>query len=560
MTYSSRAQRYAKQVVAGKIPAAKWTKLACQRQLDDLKRWKGKGAPYRFDRAAADGVCGFVELLPHVRGIWAKRGELIRLEDWQCFVLTTIFGWKRKDGLRRYRTAYVEVARKNAKSTLAAAIGLFMLVADGEAGAEIYSAATTRDQAKIVFQTARLMAQRAPSLRQAYGLEVNAHNLHVLSTGSKFEALSAEGNSLDGLNIHSALVDELHAHKTRRVYDVLETATGSRSQPLLLSITTAGSDRAGVCYEQRTYVTKLLDGAASDETYFGIVYTLDDADDWTDEAVWVKANPNLGVSVYVDDMRRLAAKAQTMASAATAFITKRLDRWVNASSAWMDMRAWERCGDPSLELEDFAGQPCFIGVDLASSLDIAAVSLLFPGDDGAYTLFGRYYLPEDAVQAGRNSQYVGWAATGKLIATPGAANDLRLVGRIGQDLLDSMERFRVPMTAFDPWRATQLRQDLAELGHTVVEVPQGFRHFTEPMKELEALVVSGKLRHDGSPVLTWMMANTIARIDGKDNIQPGKEFPENKIDGVVSAIMALGMALRNEDQPSPYKDRGVVFV
>ncbi|HDZ22615.1 MAG TPA: terminase large subunit [Phycisphaerae bacterium] len=360
--------------------------------------------------------------------------------------------------------------------------------------------------------------------------------------------------------MHCAVVDELHAHKTRRVYDVLETATGSRSQPLLLSITTAGSDRAGVCYEQRSYVTKLLDRTASDETYFGIVYTLDDADDWTDEAVWGKANPNLDVSVYRDDMRRLSAKAQTMASAANAFITKRLDRWVNASSAWLDMRAWERCADSSLELDGFAGQPCFIGVDLASSLDIAAVSLLFPGDDGAYTLFGRYYLPEERVESGGNSQYVGWAATGKLIATPGAANDLRLVGRIGQDLLDSMERFRVPMAAFDPWRAVQLRQDLDALGHTVVEVPPGFRHFTEPMKELEALVVSGKLRHDGSPVLTWMMANTIARIDGKDNIQPGKEFPENKIDGVVSAIMALGMALRNEDQPSPYKDRGVVFV
>ena len=560
MTHSSRAQRYAKQIVAGKIPAANWTKLACQRQLDDLKRWKGKAAPYTFDRAAADGVCAFVECLPHIKGEWAKRGELIRLEDWQCFLLTTIFGWKRADGLRRYRTAYIEVARKNAKSTLAAAIALYMLCADGEVGAEVYSAATTRDQARIVFQTARKMAEREPEIRQSYGLEVNAHNLHVLSTGSKFEALSAEGNSLDGLNIHCAVVDELHAHKTRRVYDVLETATGSRSQPLLLSITTAGSDRAGVCYEQRSYVTKLLDRTASDETYFGVVYTLDDADDWTDEAVWGKANPNLDVSVYRDDMRRLSAKAQTMASAANGFITKRLDRWVNASSAWLDMRAWERCADSSLELDDFAGQPCFIGVDLASKVDIAAVSLLFPGEDGAYTLFGRYYLPEDSIESGRNSQYFGWAAAGKLIATEAAANDLRATGRIGRDLSEFCRRFDVRVVAYDPWQATQLAQDLSGAGLPVVEFRPTYANFSEPMKELEALTVSGKLSHDGCPVLAWMMSNVILKVDGKDNIYPGKEFPENKIDGVVSAIMALGMALRNEDQPSPYKDRGVVFV
>ncbi|KKK60420.1 hypothetical protein LCGC14_3024540, partial [marine sediment metagenome] len=336
MTYSSRAQRYAKQVIAGKIPAARWTKLACQRQLDDLKRWKGKAAPYRFDRAAADGICGFIECLPHIKGEWAKRGELIELEDWQCFLLTTIFGWKRADGLRRYRTAYIEVARKNAKSTLAAAIALYMLCADGEVGAEVYSAATTRDQAKIVFQTARLMAEREPTLRQAYGLEVNAHNLHVLATGSKFEALSAEGNSLDGLNIHGAVIDELHAHRTRKVYDVLETATGSRSQPLLLSITTSGSDQAGVCYEQRTYVTKLVERVITDETYFGIIYTIDDGDDWTNPEVWRKANPNLGVSVKADDLERLCVKAQATPAAVNSVLTKRFDVWCNADIGLFD--------------------------------------------------------------------------------------------------------------------------------------------------------------------------------------------------------------------------------
>ncbi len=547
MTFCARANRYARQVVKGKIPAGKWTKLACQRQIDDLKRWRGKAAPYRFDRAAGNHICAFAECLPHIKGEWAKRGESIKLEDWQCFFLTTVFGWKRRDGLRRFRTAYLEVARKNAKSTIGAVIGLYMEVADGEIGAEVYSAATTRDQAKIIFETAREMARREPEIRSAYGLEVNAHNLHVVETGSKFEALSAEANSLDGLNVHCALVDELHAHKRRVVYDVLETAMGSRSQPLLVSVTTSGSDRAGICYEQRAYVIKLLERTTEDETYFGVIYTIDADDDWTDEAVWRKANPNLGVSVYVDDMRRLCAKAQTMASATNAFLTKRLDVWVNAATAWMDMRAWEACGDTSLNLEQFEGRRCFIGIDLASKIDIAAVSLLFPGDEGRYTLFGRYYLPEEAVESGRNSQYAGWVRGEKLIATEGAVNDLRATGPIGRDVVEFCSRFDVRAIAYDPWQMTQLEQDFTELGLPVVELRPNVANFSEPMKELEALVVSDKLRHDGGPVLTWMISNIVAKLDAKDNIYPRKDFVDNKIDGGVSAIMALGMAQRHQD-------------
>lgn len=547
MTFCARAGRYAGEVVKGKVPAGKWTKLACQRQIDDLKRWRGKAAPYYFDKAAGDHVCAFAECLPHIKGEWAKRRESIKLEDWQCFFLTTVFGWKRRDGLRRYRTVYLEVARKNSKSTIGAIIGLYMLVADGEIGAEVYSAATTRDQAKIIFETARAMARREREIQSAYGLEANAHNLHVVETGSKFEALSAEGNSLDGLNIHCALVDELHAHKRRVVYDVLETATGSRSQPLVVSVTTSGSDRAGVCYEQRAYVTKLLERTVEDETYFGIIYTIDADDDWTDEAVWRKANPNLGVSVYVDDMRRLCAKAQTMASATNAFVTKRLDVWVNAATAWMDMRAWEACGDTSLDLDQFEGRRCFIGIDLASKIDLAAVSLLFPGDGGEYTLFGRYYLPEETVEDGGNSQYDGWVRSGHLIATDGARNDLRATGPIGQDVIEFCRRFHVEQIAYDPFQMIQLQQDFDELGLPTMELRPTVLNFSDPMKELEALVVSDKLRHDGGPVLTWMISNIVAKLDAKDNIYPRKEFVANKIDGGISAIMALGMALRHQE-------------
>ena len=557
MTYSARAQRYAKQVVAGKIPAAKWTKLACQRQIDDLKRWKGKAAPYTFDRAAADGVCAFVECLPHIKGEWAKRGELIELEDWQCFLLTTIFGWKRADGLRRYRTAYIEVARKNAKSTLAAAIALFMLCADGEAGAEVYSAATTRDQARIVFATARMMAERAPSLRQAYGLEVNAHNLHVLSTGSKFEALSAEGNSLDGLNIHCAIIDELHAHRTRKVYEVIETATGSRSQPLLLSITTSGSDQAGVCYEQRTYVTKLAERVISDETYFGIIYTIDDGDDWTKTAVWRKANPNLGVSVKIDDLKRLCVKAESTPAAVNGVLTKRFDVWCNADIGLFDMAAWRRCAVPDLTMDALHGETCFVAVDLASRNDIAAVGFWFP-DEEEHKFFGRYYLPREKIESAANSQYLGWWRAGKLIATEGATIDF---DQIFDDLLSDSNLFDIKMIGVDPWQGAYFMTRLQKENAPVVELRQIVANYSEPLKDIIGLTLEGKLLHGDDPPLDWMVSNTVGHYDAKENVYPRKERPENKIDGVVAMIGARNLAMRFGDpQESVYATRGLIEV
>jgi len=272
VTYTERAHKYARGVVSGEILAGKYVKQACQRQLDDLERWKGKNQPYRFDESAADFVCGFIECLPHIKGEWARQGRTIDLEAWQCFILCTVFGWKRADGTRRFRTAYTEVARKNAKSTLSSGVGLYMLVGDGEPGAEVYSGATTRDQARIVWDDARRMAQKTATFREL-GIKTHAHAI-TNDDGGSFKALSAEAKNLDGLNIHCAIIDELHAHRTREVWEVLETGTGARAQPLIWAITTAGSDRSGICYEQRAYVLKILDRATEDETYFGIVYAV----------------------------------------------------------------------------------------------------------------------------------------------------------------------------------------------------------------------------------------------------------------------------------------------
>jgi len=552
--YAADAKRYAEQVVGGEILSCRWVQLACQRQLNDLARFKGKGSPYRFnpklvDRDGrsfypADNLCAFIERLPHVKGPLA--GESIILEPWQIFILSTVFGWVKSDGKRRYRRSYIEVPRGNAKSTLSSAVALYMLAADGEGGAEVYSLATTRDQARIVFGDAQTMARRSAGFRSRFAVNVGAHNMHVLASGSKFEALSAEGSTLDGLNIHFGCVDELHAHKTRTVYDVVETGTGKRDNSLLWVITTAGSNRAGICYEARTFVTKLLNGVFEDDTQFGIVYGLDDGDDWTTENALVKANPNWGISVRPEILGPLQAKAMQLPSAVNNFKTKHLNEWVNADTAWMDMRAWDVCGDSSLDIEAFTGQPCWVGLDLASKTDIAALMLMFqhPEISDAYVVFGKYYLPEDTVQAAGNSQYPGWMRTGRLTVTPGNVIDF---GWIEADLLDLVSRFAVQAVAFDPFQATQLSTRMLAEGLPMIEVRPTVLNFSEPMKTLEALVLQRKLVHDGDPVLTWMASNVVAHLDAKDNIYPRKERAENKIDGIVALIMALSRAIKPGD-------------
>ncbi len=549
--YAAIAKRYAEQVVAGEILACRWVQRACQRQLDDLAKFKGKASPYSFNPKLADkdgrsfypadNLCAFIERLPHVKGPLA--GEPIQLEPWQAFILTTVFGWVKSNGTRRFRRSYIEVPRGNAKSTLSSAVALYMLAADREGGAEVYSLATTRDQARIVFGDAQTMARRSPGFRRRFSVEVGAHNMHVLASGSKFEALSAEGSTLDGLNIHFGCVDELHAHKTRTVYDVVETGTGKRDNSLLWVITTAGSNRAGICYEVRTFVTKLLDGVFMDDSQFGIIYGLDDGDDWTAESALIKANPNWDISVKPEVLLPLQAKAMQLPSAVNNFKTKHLNEWVNADTAWMDMRAWDACADSTLDIEAFIGQPCWIGLDLASKTDIAALVLVFPHPEiaDAYAVFGKYYLPEDTVSSAGNTQYEGWMRTGRLTVTPGNVIDF---GWIEADLLEMASRFEVQAVAFDPFQATQLSTRMLSEGLPMIEVRPTVLNFSEPMKTLEALVLQKKLTHDGDPVLTWMASNVVAHLDVKDNIYPRKERAENKIDGIVALIMALSRAIK----------------
>ena len=553
--YVAIATEYARSVVSGEVPACLYVRQACERQLRDLEKAERGEFRWRFDEERASHICRFVELLPHIKGQWARERRLIELEPWQVFNLSTVFGWIDERGLRRFKTVYDEIPRKNAKSTLSSGVGLYCMAADGEEGAEVYSAATTREQARIVWADAKRMAERSPGLQRRFGVNTSAHAIYVEETASAFKALSRDqGGNLDGLNVSCGIIDELHAHKTREVFDVIETGTGARQQPLLWLITTAGFNRAGICYEQRAYAIKVLSGAVEDDEYFAIIYTVDpeDLEDTdrllSDPDLWRKANPNWGVSVNPEDIARKARKAREMAAAQNNFLTKHLNVWVNADTAWMDMGAWERCGDPDLSPEQFIGQQCVGAGDLASKIDIACSAKIFERD-GHYYGFVNHYLNEDAAEDGRNSQYSGWAREGWLRLTPGNVTDFSY---IEDDIRDDADRFELTEYGVDPWQAEYLRQRLAEDGINAIEVRQTVANLSEPMKTLQALVMQGRFHHNGDPVLTWMVSNVVGHLDAKDNIYPRKEFPENKIDGVVALLMALNRVIAGQQQnPEP---------
>lgn len=555
-TYFERAKAYCQRVTSGEEAAGKFERLAAQRFMDDLGRSGAEGFPYGFDETAGSRACKFIELLPHIKGEWAKPiyvdGKLsyakIQLQDWQVFIVINLFGWKHLvTGLRRFRRAYLEVARKNAKSTLAAGIMLFALTADAEPGAHVYSAATTGEQAREVFDVAKEMAKREPEFVARFGCDVRTHDISVPSTASIAKPLNAEASTLDGLNVHFAIVDELHAHKTRAVYDVIDTATGARSQPMIVMITTAGSNRAGICYEQRHYTIKELEGQVVDETWFGIIFTLDEGDSYEDPAVWRKSNPNLGVSVKVDDLESAVKKAKALPSALGNVLTKRFNVWVNADSAWMNMAAWDRCANPGLRLADLQHLPCWIPLDLANKIDVAAGPRLFHDPEiNRWYLLSRFWLPEYAVEVGTNSQYTGWVRAEHLITTPGNVTDFDVIeDAIRDDAAILGDLREVP---FDPWQATQLAGHLVAEGLPMVEVRQTVQNMSEAMKQFEALVMVGpdRFQHDGNPMMSWMVSNVVCHRDAKDNIYPRKERPENKIDGPVAVIMGISRALAGE--------------
>jgi phage terminase large subunit-like protein len=544
--FTQAAQTYALRVLAGEIPVCKWTRLAIERQLGDLQRAPGDDWPWVFDAERAAAPCEFLELLPHIKGKWARARELIALDPWQCFILTAVFGWVHRDtGLRRFREVYIEVPRKNAKSTLSSGVALFMLAADGEHGAEVYSAATTREQARIVFDVAKSMAERTPDMRTYLGVAILTHSITVAHTASKFSPLAAEGSTLDGLNVHFAVIDELHAHKTRAVYDVIDTGRGAREQSLLWIITTAGTDRSGICYERRSHITKVLDRVIDDQSMFGVIYSIDDTDDPLDRASWAKANPNWLVSVLPDDMEAAARKAAAMPSALNNFLTKRLNVWVNGGSPWMPMRAWERCADDSLRDDaQFDGLVGFGGLDLAQKTDFAAKVKVFERD-GIWNVCTRLYYNQQAVEDSPNAQMSGWVAQGHVQVNEGNLTDFDV---IAADMRDDCKRHDMREIAFDPALSMYFAGKLVDEGLPMVEIAQRAAFFTQVLLQVENMVLAGTLRHDNNPVMNWMISNLVVKVSKFNELrQPTKDRPENKIDGAIALLMALGRALALSD-------------
>lgn len=557
MVESKAVAQYVSHVLSGELAACRWVKLAIKRHQRDLETGESRGL--YFDEAAAQRAIKFFNFLKHSKGEWA--GQQIRLEGWQAFIIWVLFGWKNKaDDSRRFRVAYQEVARKNGKSTLASGVGLYLFDADNEPGAEVYSAATKRDQARITHAEATRMVKASPFLRKR--IAVYRDNLHVVDTASKFEPLGRDADSLDGLNIHGAIVDELHAHKTRDVWDVLETATSARRQPLMYTITTAGFNRQTICYELHDYTRKVLDQVIADDSFFGIIFSLDEGDDWEDESNWVKANPNLNMSVKLADLQRKAAKAKQIPSALNAFLRLHMNQWTQSETKWLDPDTWRACGD-SVDVDGLRGRTCYGGLDLSSTIDISALVLIFPpqkqGDK--FQLLCRFWVPEESILERSKTDrvpYEAWLREGYIQATPGNVIDYQY---ILAEVVELAERYDLNEIAFDRWGATKIVQDIQELGLQVVPFGQGYASMSGPMKELERLIVASELAHGNNPVLNWMADNLVARQDPAGNIKPDKESSLEKIDGMVATIMGLDRAIRNEgDKSSVYNDRGLVVL
>lgn len=543
--------KYARDVLDGKIIAGELVRLACQRHINDMELGVMRGL--YFDEAAAMRAIRFFGFLKHSKGEWA--GTVVALEAWQQFRIGSVFGWKRKkDGMRRFRQAYTEVARKNGKTTEMAGIGLYGMVADNEPGAEIYSAASKRDQAKIVFEDAVRMVRKNAALSKI--ITPMKNNLSCEMMDSKFEALSSEGNTLDGLNIHFGLIDEYHAHPTDEVYNVLDTGTGSRRQPLMWIITTAGFDPYSPCKELRNYAENVLRGLVDDDTFFAYIASLDEGDDWMNPDVWIKANPNLGVSVKVDDLKRLVDKAAGMPSQLNNLLVKRLNVWTNQEVRWLDLRAWDQC-EGYVSEEDLAGRDCYGGIDLSSTTDLSSFVLAFPGAEATVKLLARFYLPEENIDERERRDrvpYRSWAKQGLILLTPGATIDYDY---ILADIMEARLKFNVKEIGFDPYNALGMQQALMKEKVPVVSVRQGFLSLSPPSKEFEKMVISKKIEHGGHKVLRWNVNNVSVETDPAGNIKPSKKKSRYRIDGVVASIIAIERMMRNTGVGYAYAERGM---
>ncbi|WP_175831564.1 terminase large subunit [Burkholderia cepacia] len=549
-------------MLRGEIVEGEFVFLAVKRHYEDLIAGPARGIG--FSAAHALHVIDYIENhFFHIKG--ALAGQTLVLDPWQRFWTAVLYGWRRAEsGLRRFRTGYEEVARKNGKSTWKAGQGDYLFLMDGELGAEVYTIATTREQAMSVFKPAldnyRRRCKRSRRLAKSVKVYDGTNQEKVTRGSSVFKPLPANAESLDGLNPSVCMVDELHAHKTREVWDVMESALGARLQPLISAITTAGYILDGICTEIRGYLVMILRGEKIDDSFFGYIYTIDEGDDPFDPAVWRKANPSLGSAKTVDYMRAQAAKAAELPSAKANFLTKDLNVWVNGALSWFDIAVWDACGAP-FDRKSLAGRKCFGGLDLASTQDLCAFVLTFPPytDDGEIDPAGEWFYvffifaPEAKVntqEASDAAPYKKWAEQGWLIVTPGAVTDYTV---IRDTIKAACKLFDVQDIAFDPWNATQIVNELLEDEIPMVQVAQNMAGLSPGAKQLERLVYGGRMRHGGNPVARWCASNVTLLLDSNENIRPDKKKsrPNGRIDPIVAACMATTRAVTYQPEADP---------
>jgi phage terminase large subunit-like protein len=522
-----------------------------------LTAWAERSGPegYYFDElAAARAVAFFPRYLRHTKGRWV--GQVFNLDIWQEVCIRLAFGWKRPDDTRRFRIVYVRIPRKNGKTGLAGGVGLMLTFADHEAGAEVYSFANDTDQAAIAFNAAKAMRVRSPKLaRQSLAYK---KTIVVGKTGSVYKVLSSEAASKDGLNASGLIGDEIHASKSRALYDVLHTSTGAREQPLEFLITTAGDDIHSLCYEFDDYGEKVLAGIIEDPEFLPVLFGADREADISDPAVWARANPSLGKTVSVDYIRKQAAKARQIPAYENTFKRLHLDIWTEQTVRWLPMTDWDACAG-ALNHEDLArfleGRKCYGGLDLSRKIDISALELSFPPDedqDEPWYVLSYFWVPEERItQRAKRDRvpYDVWAKQGFIKPTEGNVVDYDV---IRADINALRERFVMSEIGFDPWNATQLSTQLMSDGFEMVEVRQGPRSLSEACKFLEAQVVSHGLVHGGNKVLRWMASNAVIRTDANENIAPDKAKARERIDGIVALVTGLSRAIAPaEDAPTP---------
>lgn len=511
-----------------------------------------------YSQKRADRVVRFFnEFLCHSKGEWAgKNFKLLEWQEWD--IIRPLFGWIRKDGTRRFRRAYIEVPKKNGKSTISSGLALYMMRADGEPGAEVYSAAADREQASIVYNEAANMVESSPSLSRMLYVARSRKTITDPLTKSVFRALSADVGTKEGLNIHCLIFDELHAQKTRHLWDALKYGGASRRQPLYVSITTAGSNRESICYDQHRYARSVLEGSVQDTSFYGYIASAEEDDDWTDPKVWKKANPSFGITLKADDFKADFMEAESNTSSQNSFRRYRLNQWTQQDVRWLDIDAWRKCSSKVPTLVPKKSQ-FFGGLDLSSTTDLTAYVQLFY-ENGFY-FKAHFFMPKDNVEKRVKRDHVPydeWIRQGWITATPGNVVDQDYVVNA---VLKSAGEHKCREIAFDRWNATHVVTRCMEEGLTMVPCGQGYGSMNTPSKDLEKLVIKQALLHGGNPVLAWMANHVAVETNSAGDIKPSKKpgYSRDRIDGIVAMVMALSRYIvHQKPKPSVYETRGVV--